>query len=80
MQDVRNYITENRLNNVLSKIGRPDVENAEQMEEIKEEFTKDVLDNFDENNERILDMLKDEQKKWLRKRVRAEADALINKI
>lgn len=71
------YITENRLHNALSKIGRLDLLNEKRMEEIKEEFTEDVYTDFNIDNGNMLAELDTAQTRWIRDRISARIAAFM---
>lgn len=73
---MRNYITQNRLKSAISKIGKPDRSNPPRMAEIKTEFSEDVITDFNENNNNLLNDLSPDEKEWIMKRV----DSEINRI
>ncbi|KQS24840.1 RNA ligase family protein [Dyadobacter sp. Leaf189] len=69
MDEVRNYINENRLNSAISKIGKLSPANKNQ---IVTEFMEDVLTDFNLNHNNILKELGEAEIKWIRNRVEAE--------
>lgn len=75
--DLRNYVTKNRLNNVLSKIGRLDFENEKRLKEIKISYLEDVWQDFNLEHEEILDLLDSKEQEWLQNRLFAEIKTLI---
>lgn len=77
IDDLRNYITENRLNSVLSKIGAIDFKNPERMQNIYDEFIEDVLLDFNLQNDKILDEISVQQKEWIMDRIRPEIIILV---
>ncbi|MDN5423834.1 MAG: 2'-5' RNA ligase [Chryseobacterium sp.] len=76
IDELRNYITQNRLKSAISKIGKPDRSNPLRMAEIKTEFSEDVITDFNENNNNLLNDLSPDEKEWIMKRV----DSEINRI
>lgn len=74
LAEMQNYVTQNRLNSVLSKIGRL---TEERLPEIKTAFREDVWTDFQENNENILNDLEATEQKWLQDRIDAEILLLI---
>lgn len=76
VDELRNYITQNRLKSAISKIGKPDRSNPLRMAEIKTEFSEDVITDFNENNNNLLNDLSPDEKEWIMKRV----DSEINRI
>lgn len=75
--DLRNYITKNRLNNVLSKIGQLDFKNEKRLKEIEISYLEDVWQDFNTNHETILDLLNTKEQKWLQNRLLAEIKNLL---
>lgn len=75
--DLRNYITKNRLNNVLSKIGYLDFENKKRLKEIKISYLEDVWQDFNLEHEEILDLLVPKEQEWLQNRLLAEIKTLL---
>lgn len=74
--ELRNYVTQNRLESAVSKIGPLDRSNTLRVSEIKTEFLDDVLIDFNENNNNLLNDLLLSEKEWIMERV----DFEINKI
>jgi hypothetical protein len=64
-----NYITTNRLNSALSKIGRLDFTNEKRLHEIKKEFQDDIFYDFNNDNANILGDLDEPKIQWLRDRI-----------
>lgn len=75
--ELRNYITRNRLESAISKIGKLDIGNTLRMSEIKTEFLEDVLVDFNENNSNLLNDLSPDSKEWIIKRVDYEIDRMM---
>lgn len=75
--DLRNSITKNRLNNVLSKIGHLDFDNQERLKEIKTSYLEDVWQDFNLEHDGILELLDIQEKTWLENRLLAEIKVLI---
>ncbi|UUC45141.1 RNA ligase family protein [Flavobacterium cerinum] len=76
VEELRNYVTQNRLDSAISKIGKLDRSDALRISEIKNEFLEDVLVDFNENNNNLLNDLQLTEKEWIIERV----DFEINKI
>lgn len=70
VNDLRNYVNANRVNSAISKIGSLDSTNSDRLNEIQDEIQKDVLVDFNENNNNILSDLTDDQTKWIKARLR----------
>ena len=72
VEDLRNYITKNRLESAISKIGQLDFNKPKRILEIESEFLRDVLTDFNENNDNFLESLTKEDKLWIENRVKSE--------
>lgn len=57
------FVTENRLNNVISKTGHDPFYDFKMLGKIIGEFTKDVIEDFIKENDEFLSLEKSEQKK-----------------
>ncbi len=79
LEEMRGYITDNRLNSVISKIGSPDFTNAERMAAINGEYLRDVLEDFTIDNKGILEEITDSQKEWLIDRLKSEIAELVQR-
>ncbi len=79
VEEIRNYVTQNRLQSAISKIGSLDINNPKRVQEIENEFLRDILTDFDENNEAILKELSNQQMKWVEERVKIYCNKIINK-
>lgn len=77
VDELRTYVNQNRLKSAVSKIGELDMNNEVRMNEIKTEILEDVLTDFNENNNNILNELSPEAKEWVADRVRFEIKALL---
>lgn len=77
LDELRNYITINRLESATSKIGDLDFTNNQRIADIESEFFRDTLADFDENNENILGELSDEKIKWLSLSFKIQAIKLL---
>lgn len=77
MEELRNYITQNRLKSAISKIGQLDSNNPMRISEIKTEFLNDVLIDFNENNNDLLNDLLPGEKEWIIERVDFEINKMI---
>ncbi len=78
VEELRNYVTENRLQSAISKIGSLDFENEKRVAEIANEFLKDTLTDFNENNDNLLQELTSEQNDWITERLKFEIKKLIS--
>ena len=80
LEEIRNYVTKNRLESAISKIGALDYQNPKRMLEIETEMLSDVLLNFNENNANVLDSLAPEDINWLTERLTAEIQKQFSSI
>lgn len=78
VQEISQYINLNRLGSVLSKTGQIDKSDARRMQEIHEEFWRDILFDFNENYPGIIADLNDSQQAWIARRVQARIAGFIN--
>ncbi|MGH1385953.1 RNA ligase family protein [Kordia sp.] len=72
LDELRNYITTNRLESAVSKIGALDMTNAQRVADIETEFFRDTLVDFNENNDHLLEELANDEQEWIYERVKAE--------
>lgn len=77
VEELRNYITLNRLKSAVSKTGKPDIGNPNRMSEIKTELLEDAITDFNENNNHLLNDLSQSEREWIRERIQAEIDRFI---
>lgn len=80
VEELRNYVTANRLESAISKIGPLDLTNHKRMSEIQTEFLQDTLTDFNDNNHHLLDDLSPEQQNWIAERVKYEINQVIHAI
>lgn len=80
VDELRNYITVNRLNSAVSKIGPLDHANEQRINDIKEEFLTDVITDFNESYDKLLDELSGKQRKWVEDRIRVDIDILVRSV
>ena len=80
VEEMAAYITLNRLNSALSKIGRLDFDNADRLNEVKKEFLEDIFVDFNEDNGKILDTIDSAKIEWLRNRMMARISEFINQL
>ncbi|GAA0726044.1 hypothetical protein GCM10009430_32590 [Aquimarina litoralis] len=78
--EIRSYVTKNRLDSAISKIGTFDLKNQKRMNEIKIEFLEDVLQDFNLDNYEILEGIDSEKKDWIIDRVKADINLLIRDL
>lgn len=77
VDELRNYVTQNRLKSAVSKIGTLDLNNQSRVSEIKKEFLEDVITDFNENNDNLLNDLSPEDKTWIAERINSEINKMI---
>ncbi len=77
-EEISKYINQNRLNSVFSKTGKIDFGNKIRMDEIFNEFLCDVLVDFNINNDNLLNELSENQKDWLKNRIKAKIIEFVN--
>jgi len=69
LPDLRRYLTKNRLNNVISKIGQGTMENEVWRQTVETAYLQDIFDDFKENNEEFIADLEPTDWGWLEKRL-----------
>ncbi len=77
LPEVLNFLTENRLQNTISKIGHLDKTNIERMQQIKDLLLEDTLESFDEEMDGLLTDLSDKVLLRLRRRLAFEVNQLV---
>ncbi|REC42987.1 RNA ligase family protein [Chryseobacterium sp. 5_R23647] len=77
VDELRNYVTQNRLKSVISKIGTLDINNQLRISEIKTEFLEDVITDFNENNNNLLNDLSSGEKEWIMERISFDINRII---
>ncbi|MBV8328734.1 RNA ligase family protein [Chryseobacterium sp.] len=70
--ELRTYVTPNRLESVISKVGALDTDNTIRLSEIRSEFLQDVFTDFNENNGNLLHDLSPEDHEWITERIQSE--------
>lgn len=80
VDELRNYVTQNRLKSAVSKIGTLDLNNHSRVSEIKKEFLEDVITDFNENNDGLLNDLSSDDQAWIVERINAEINKMITAI
>lgn len=80
VDELRNYVTQNRLKSAVSKIGTLDLNNHSRVSEIKKEFLEDVITDFNENNDGLLNDLSYDDQAWIVERINAEINKMITAI
>lgn len=79
VEEIRNYVTQNRLQSAISKIGKLDFDNPKRIKEIENEFLRDILTDFNENNNEILKELSHQQTSWIEERIKVDCSNLMKK-
>lgn len=77
VDELRNYVTQNRLKSAVSKIGTLDLNNHSRVSEIKKEFLEDVITDFNENNDNLLNDLSPDDQAWIVERINSEINKMI---
>ncbi len=82
LNEIRTYITFNRLESAISKIGAFDFTNEQRIFDIELEFLRDTIADFNEDNQNLLNELSKEEKDWINERLKADIKKMIrsNKI
>lgn len=80
VDEMSHYITENRLNSALSKIGQLDIHNEKRLTEIKKEFQEDILVDFNDDHDDILSYLDESKIQWLRDRMEVRIAEFIARL
>lgn len=78
IEELKNYLTTNRLQSAISKVGQLEPGNRARLAELEQELLDDCLTDFDEDNEQILGELSEEQLVWIRDRLRPEIKRFLN--
>ncbi|MFC3757585.1 RNA ligase family protein [Chryseobacterium tructae] len=77
IDELRMYVSHNRLESVISKVGALDINNPLRISEIKSEFLQDIITDFNENNGGLLKELSPEDQKWSIERLNSEIQRII---
>jgi len=77
VMELQNYVTVNRLESAISKIGALDFDNSQRISDIEQEFLQDTLVDFNQINDGFLNELDEEQLKWISDRIKADIQHLI---
>ncbi|MBQ4801528.1 2'-5' RNA ligase [Aquimarina sp. MMG015] len=75
--EIRNYLTKNRLDSAISKIGAVDHNKKQRISELENEFLEDTLLDFNLDNNEILEGIDKAEQKWVIDRIRADIRQLI---
>lgn len=79
VEAAKNYVTNNRLQSAISKIGTLNYDNETRVQAIKNEFLEDTLMDFNADHDDIFEDLNAMQIDWIRERIRAAIQQLIRK-
>ncbi len=79
VEEIKNYVTQNRLQSAISKIGKLDFDNPKRIKEIENEFLRDIFTDFNENNDSILKELSNQQNNWIEERIKVDCNKMIVK-
>ncbi len=79
IDELRTYVSQNRLESVISKVGALDIKNMLRISEIKSEFLQDVITDFNENNGNLLEELNNEDQEWITERLHSEIQKVISR-
>ena len=77
LEELSNYITENRLESAISKIGSISLKNNSRLGEIQVEILRDTLEDFNDDYDDILKQLSTKQNEWIKDRLTAQINKLI---
>jgi len=77
-EQMQTYITPNRLDSVLSKIGALDFNNQERINQVRNDYLEDVFIDFNEQHHDLLDLLQTDEITWLKQRTTAAVHQLIH--
>ncbi|RAJ77381.1 Rnl2 family RNA ligase [Chitinophaga dinghuensis] len=80
VEEMALYITKNRLDSALSKTGRLDPSNPQRMDAIQQEFLEDILTDFNEDNNAILNELDIAKTNWIRDRIAVRVTAFMTDV
>ena len=75
--EIKTYVSTNRLESVVSKVGALDLNNSQRMLEIQSEFLQDVLTDFNENNGNLLAELEQEDRNWITERIKSDIQKVL---
>jgi len=79
VDEIMDYITINRLESAISKIGQLDFSSPKRIEEIKLELLEDSLSEFNEDSDDMLGFISINDSLWIKDRLKAEINQLIIK-
>lgn len=77
IEQLYTYVTPNRLDSVLSKIGALDFNNPERMNQIRNDYIEDVFIDFNEEHNNLLELLENDDIQWLSQRITAAINQLL---
>jgi hypothetical protein len=71
IEEMANYLNKNRVDSAVSKIGKIDFGNEKKLQEIQNEILSDIWTDFNENTNKLLEDLAENQQNWVKKRLKA---------
>lgn len=78
LDEIRKYVTTNRLESAISKVGAIDFSNEQRIKDIEVELIHDTIVDFNENNDNLLEELSEQDRDWIKERLKSEVKDLIN--
>lgn len=78
LDEMRNYVNQNRFQSAISKIGAADFSNPERIAELETEFLNDLIHDFNENNANILKELPESDYIWIIARISSEIEKCVH--
>ncbi len=78
LNEIKHYITFNRLESAISKIGALDFTNEQRIFDIELEFLRDTVTDFNEDNQKLLNELSDEENEWINERLKADIKKVMS--
>ncbi|MGL1886904.1 MAG: 2'-5' RNA ligase [Reichenbachiella sp.] len=78
VDELRKYVTANRLESAISKIGALDFNNSERISAVKKEFSEDTITDFEEDNPGLLNDLTEAQLAWVKERLQADITKMVH--
>ena len=77
LEELNNFISKNRLESAVSKIGAISFEDTSRLRAIQVEMLRDTLEDFNDNNDGLLKQLTEKQSDWIKNRLTAQINKLI---
>lgn len=79
MPEILLFVTENRLNNTISKIGEINQNDEKRIAQILEAFIADVIESFNEEYDGILEDVSENSKNLIVEKLKSEAKMMISR-